>query len=56
MNTPTLSLIPMHGAIAADRAVTLDILIKIEPPEIERSREGVLREPNTPASPSPAWY
>ncbi len=37
MNSPTLSLMPMHGAIAADRAVTLDILIKIEPPDIERS-------------------
>ncbi|MGD1906946.1 MAG: VWA domain-containing protein [Leptolyngbyaceae cyanobacterium] len=37
MNQPTLSLIPMHGAIAADRPVTLDILVKIEPPQIARS-------------------
>lgn len=32
MTTPTIALIPMHGAIAKDRSVTLDVLIKIEPP------------------------
>ena len=36
MNLPTLSLIPMYGAIAADRSVTLDILVKIMPPVAER--------------------
>ncbi len=35
MKTPTITLIPMHGAIAKDRSVTLDVLIKIEPPTVE---------------------
>jgi Ca-activated chloride channel family protein len=35
MKMPTISVIPMHGAIAKDRSVTLDILIKIEPPIVE---------------------
>jgi Ca-activated chloride channel family protein len=35
MKMPTISVIPMHGAIAKDRSVTLDVLIKIEPPIVE---------------------
>ena len=35
MNQPTLSVIPMHKAIASGRSVTLDILVKIEPPAVE---------------------
>ncbi|ACB01075.1 Ca-activated chloride channel family protein [Picosynechococcus sp. OG1] len=35
MKMPMISLIPMHGAIAQGRSVTLDVLIKIEPPLVE---------------------
>ncbi len=35
MKMSTISLIPMHGAIAKERSVTLDVLIKIEPPMVE---------------------
>ncbi|MFE4105664.1 vWA domain-containing protein [Almyronema epifaneia] len=34
MTLPTLELIPMHGAIAAHRSTTLDVLIKISPPAV----------------------
>jgi Ca-activated chloride channel family protein len=34
MNPPTLSILPMHGAIAAQRPITLDVLVKITPPEV----------------------
>ncbi|MDA0673944.1 MAG: VWA domain-containing protein [Cyanobacteria bacterium] len=34
MTQPTLSILPMHGAIAAQRSLTLDVLVKITPPEI----------------------
>lgn len=39
MTLPTLSLIPMHGAIALDRSMTLDVLVKIIPPAIDPSVE-----------------
>jgi len=32
---PTITIIPMHGAVAAQRSTTLDVLIRITPPEIE---------------------
>ena len=34
MSQPTISLIPMHGAIPSDRSITLDVLIKIQAPEV----------------------
>ena len=37
MNQPTLSLIPMYAAVAAGRSMTLDVLVKIMPPTVERS-------------------
>ncbi|MGP1386281.1 MAG: vWA domain-containing protein [Thainema sp.] len=39
MSQPTLSILPMHGAIASGRSVTLDILVTIEPPVIERTSD-----------------
>lgn len=39
MSQPTLSILPMHGAIAAGRSVTLDILVTIEPPVIEQTSD-----------------
>ena len=36
---PTINLIPMHGAVAAQRSTTLDVLIRITPPEIEVSTD-----------------
>jgi Ca-activated chloride channel family protein len=39
MNPPILSLIPLHGAIAAHRSVTLDVLIRIEPPLLAKAPE-----------------
>lgn len=35
MNMPHISLIPMYGAIAQGRPVTLDVLVKIEPPALD---------------------
>ncbi|QQE66600.1 hypothetical protein GFS31_33000 [Leptolyngbya sp. BL0902] len=32
---PTITVIPMHGAVAAQRSTTLDVLIRITPPEVE---------------------
>ena len=39
MNQPMLSLIPMYEAIAADRSLTLDVLVKITPPSIQQPVE-----------------
>jgi Ca-activated chloride channel family protein len=32
---PTITVIPMHGAVAAQRSTTLDVLIRITPPDVE---------------------
>jgi Ca-activated chloride channel family protein len=37
MSQPTITLIPMHQAIAIGRSVTLDVLVKITPPAVEPS-------------------
>lgn len=31
---PTITLVPMHGAVAAQRSTTLDVLIRVTPPEV----------------------
>ncbi|MEM8602757.1 MAG: VWA domain-containing protein [Cyanobacteria bacterium P01_H01_bin.121] len=39
MTQPSLRLIPMHAAIAAGRSVTLDVLVKIEPPPLDLPKQ-----------------
>lgn len=39
MSQPTLSILPIHGAIASGRSVTLDILVTIEPPAVEQTSD-----------------
>lgn len=39
LRQPQIELIPMHGAIAANRSTTLDILIKIVPPAVPPSTD-----------------
>jgi Ca-activated chloride channel family protein len=34
--TPTIELMPRHGAIAANQPVTLDVLVRITPPAVDR--------------------
>jgi Ca-activated chloride channel family protein len=35
---PSIELIPMHGAIAANQPVTMDVLVRIMPPAVEVNR------------------
>lgn len=39
ISQPRIDVIPMHGAIARNRSTTLDVLIRITPPEVEIKAE-----------------